>query len=424
MHFTLALAWHVACASTHAADASRRQPMAVPQVRCRSGVARERAFEGQGYVRRGELGSPTRTITWLCSLVVFIACVFTAATAHAIDDPTHKYRNLAPGLRWSGNTMSWYYAPAGQPAWTDANQMVTLIQQAMNAWSAQCGVQFSYLGTTPQQATVEDGASIIGWVATLQDHAGNTSWYMRAGYMTEADIQLNASANGSPVATYPIILHELGHAIGLDHSEVPTSVMAGPPASPAFSYATNLTPDDIAGCQALYGPAHNAVAASQVSAMACGTPPAGPIRYSACAPGMIGQMQEQQTFACNAGTWVDAGWRVVQNTCTAQASVVAADATAIEYYHPLLDHYFMTANPAEQATLATGGPDGQWRPTGVSFPVWKLAYPNLQPMCRFYGDPTIDPNTGKRRGPDSHFYTANPTECASVTTRFPVWIFE
>lgn len=285
----------------------------------------------------------------------------------------HKYRTLYAGLHWSGSTMTWYYAPGGEPAWADNAQMVTIIAQAMNVWSAQCGVQFSYVGSTPQQATVQDGASIIGWLPAMGSGA-NTSWYMRDGTMTEADIQLNASSNGSPAAVFPVLLHELGHAIGLDHSEVRDAVMAGPPASPAYSYATTLNPDDVAGCQAIYGPAKSA-------------PPM------------------QQIAAANPG-------------------VASSDAVALEYYHPLLDHYFMTANPAEQAALANGGPDGQWRATGSSFPVWKLAYPTLQPMCRFYGDWHIDPQTGKRKGPDSHFYTADPYECGSVAQRWPVWVFE
>ncbi|MDQ6618973.1 MAG: matrixin family metalloprotease [Pseudomonadota bacterium] len=354
--------------------------------------------------------------------MLYAVLLVVAGHARAAEDVNHKYRSLAPGLHWSGNTMSWYYAPAGEPAWASGTSAVTLIQQAMNVWSSRCGVQFSYLGTTPQQATVQDGASIIGWLPTMSN-AGNTSWYMRAGTMTEADVQLNASANGTAVATYPMILHELGHAIGLDHSEVAQSVMAGPPVSAAYSYATTLADDDIAGCQALYGPPASAPGATQVAA-SCGPQPSASSRVSACSAGMVGQIQEQEVFACTAGTWSSAGFRVVQNTCAAAPATVAADAVALEYYHPALDHYFMTADVAEQATLANGGFDGQWRATGVRFPVWKLAYPNMQPMCRFYGDPTIDPVTGKPRGPNSHFYTAIPAECASVPKKYPVWMFE
>ena len=35
-------------------------------------------------------------------------------------------------------------------------------------------------------------------------------------------------------------------------------------------------------------------------------------------------------------------------------------------------------------------------------------------VCRFYGAIDINPATGSRRGPNSHFYTSEPAECASV----------
>src|SRR5205085_9321592 len=126
-------------------------------------------------------------------------------------------------------------------------------------WSSQCGVQFSYVGLAAQKATVYDGASVIGWVPSFERLA-NTSWYVRAGLMAEADIQLNAGGLASPAATYPMVLHELGHAIGLDHSEVSGSVMAGPPAA-EYSYSATLAADDIAACQSLYGASTGPVAA-------------------------------------------------------------------------------------------------------------------------------------------------------------------
>src|SRR4051794_29969492 len=191
---------------------------------------------GRGVHRTSALGRPTCLIG---RALVAIVLTVTMTLARGADDEMHKYRFLSPGLHWSTATMTWYYAPAGQPSWANTTQMVALIQQAMNTWSSQCGVQFQFLGTTDVQATVQDGASIIGWLSDM-NYSGNTSWYMRSGLMTEADIQLNVKANGAPASTYPIILHELGHAIGLDHSEVHESVMAGPPASPAYSYATSL----------------------------------------------------------------------------------------------------------------------------------------------------------------------------------------
>jgi uncharacterized protein YraI len=45
-----------------------------------------------------------------------------------------------------------------------------------------------------------------------------------------------------------VLLHELGHAIGLDHSHDPNAVMYA-----EYSGPRSLTDDDIAGCQSLYG---------------------------------------------------------------------------------------------------------------------------------------------------------------------------
>ncbi len=332
---------------------------------------------------------PTRRKPRITAVVWATALALMTSSAHGAGDATPKYAQLASGARWAGNTMSWSYAPAEQPGWGDADRIAAVIQQAMGIWSAHCGIHFDYLGTTTRPATAEDGANVIGWLPQMAS-GGNTSWYTQNGVLDETDIQLNVSTNGSATAMLPLVLHELGHAIGLDHSTNADAVMAGPPATPAYSYATALSDDDIAGCQALYGPPMTPVAAQ--------TPP----------PPVPGGNGGTAAGTATGGT----------------GSLPAADARALEYYHPALDHYFMTADANEQASLANGGPDGQWRATGFSFPVWRSPLPGLEPMCRFYGDWRIDPQTGKRIGPDSHFYTANPQECADVPVRWPVWILE
>jgi hypothetical protein len=46
----------------------------------------------------------------------------------------------------------------------------------------------------------------------------------------------------------------------------------------------------------------------------------------------------------------------------------------------------------------------------------------VYPVCRFYGNPALNAQ-GKRIGPNSHFYTANPTECDTVA-KDSGWILE
>jgi hypothetical protein len=50
-----------------------------------------------------------------------------------------------------------------------------------------------------------------------------------------------------------MFLHELGHLLGLGHSDRPASILYANPYHPERGYMRNLKGDDIAGCVALYG---------------------------------------------------------------------------------------------------------------------------------------------------------------------------
>lgn len=99
-----------------------------------------------------------------------------------------------------------------------------------------------------------------------------------------------------------------------------------------------------------------------------------------------------------------------------------AEGTIVEYYHPVLDHYFMTSSPNEIAGLDSN-PLG-WERTGQTFGDWTPSnLPGAVHVCRFYGDPVI--------GPNSHFYTGEDFECqglinldAATRRGSPAWHLE
>ena len=93
---------------------------------------------------------------------------------------------------------------------------------------------------------------------------------------------------------------------------------------------------------------------------------------------------------------------------------IAAAATAVEYYNRALKHYFITAYPEEAVALDAGTIPG-WVRTGGEFTVWTDPAPDLAAVCRFFGTPGLGLNT--------HFYTADPAECAYVKT-LRAWTFE
>lgn len=110
---------------------------------------------------------------------------------------------------------------------------------------------------------------------------------------------------------------------------------------------------------------------------------------------------------------------------TSSFTVAATTATVQEFHHSDLNHYFITADPAEAQTLLDHTQPG-WTPTGQS---WK-AMPATAPVdgetaavCRFYG--SVAP------GPNSHFYTLFADECAalkalqqSTPASVPRWNYE
>lgn len=102
----------------------------------------------------------------------------------------------------------------------------------------------------------------------------------------------------------------------------------------------------------------------------------------------------------------------------AAASALAAE-PVIEFYNANLDHYFVTISVAEADGIDRGAAGPGWHRTARVFGAYADAHsapPDAVPVCRFYGNVA-------HGGPNSHFYTADPLECAAVQ-RDPGWLFE
>ena len=125
------------------------------------------------------------------------------------------------------------------------------------------------------------------------------------------------------------------------------------------------------------------------------------------------------------------GYRAVVGVPKAGEAVIPV----VEYYNAVLQHYFITAEPAEIANLDGGAFGGVWKRTGQTFNAWALAGrpADTVPVCRFFGTDQYRAD-GTRIGPNSHFYTADPAECAFVKTgyqsvaadgrSYPAWTYE
>lgn len=118
----------------------------------------------------------------------------------------------------------------------------------------------------------------------------------------------------------------------------------------------------------------------------------------------------------------DAGTKTAALGGTGIGSPFAA-ASVVEYYHSVLDNYFITADPVEQAAVDGGAAGAEWRRTGSVFKAGGSSQ-----VCRFYGNNNPNPATGTRYGPNSHFYTVDAAECNGLKAAYDAnaksWFFE
>ena len=374
---------------------------------------------------------------------------------------------------WSGRTVRWRYNDADRPTniVASSSAAVSRLQAAMGKWSAACNVQFVYDGSTTTAAslatTARDGVNVIAWGAL----SGNTTGITYAGAsgfngqtftIDEADMVLNYQFNPSLDST---LVHEVGHMLGLKHSNQESAVMSGPNAAPdvstSYTGLAALQADDVAGCVALYGASDAApgapTASASVSAVtfantAVGSSITGPavtltntgsaalvVNYAvvsgsdfllasttcsagaslspgaACTatarftPAATGTRSGTITFGHNA-TPATTSVALAGNGVAAQ-TILPATRAMVEYRYAPLDYYFITSRDADKATLdATSG----FARTGASFLVFAQAQGTLRPITRFYFDRIALGNT---RG--SHFYTLLFSDLQSLAQQNP-----
>ena len=119
---------------------------------------------------------------------------------------------------------------------------------------------------------------------------------------------------------------------------------------------------------------------------------------------------------CGAGM-LDAGAAV--GSAIPSGATPAGAAKVVEYYRADLDHYFISADPAEIAAL-DASVSGAFKRTGLYFYAYldpSAAPVGARPVCRFYAPLSVQI--------DSHYYSASADECLAVLLNWPgVWTLE
>ena len=121
------------------------------------------------------------------------------------------------------------------------------------------------------------------------------------------------------------------------------------------------------------------------------------------------------TNLCGTGL-LDAGL-AVSSTIPAETSPPPNAVAVVEYYRADLDHYFITSSTTEMASI-DNNPSSPFKRTGLFFYAYPDAIfspPGVQPVCRFYAAGVIN----------SHYYTANASECQFVQQHWAgTWFLE
>jgi hypothetical protein len=144
--------------------------------------------------------------------------------------------------------------------------------------------------------------------------------------------------------------------------------------------------------------------------------------------------ESQKVYASNGQLYLanQRGWFYCPNLIcdgqpTTDSGVVGAQiltSSVVEFYHDQLKHYFYTSDSAEIKSILNGDSGQGWTKTGHSFKAWlPKVNPVAKPVCRFYGDPIV--------GPNSHFFSVNSDECEKLDLQSQVssanvkkWNFE
>lgn len=218
--------------------------------------------------------SPSRGFIKSClSMVIATGTLLTVPVSFAVDPDIHtdRLKETWPALGISSTFGRWVdvidlgYDPTGAAAaYSDNDHFLVLLDQAARQWELVSGIRFNILATgdypndrnTGSQEA--DGIVSVKWQASSDGFSGRAgplfgSFDESIGHYAYGDgtveINTNSWQQKNDRNMVDMLVHELGHLIGLGHSDNPASVMYANP----YNSIPYPVADDIRAVQAMYG---------------------------------------------------------------------------------------------------------------------------------------------------------------------------
>jgi hypothetical protein len=221
-----------------------------------------------------------RSFTAIRVASLLVAVLLLAVPASAYLEFTVSIRGVPTVLTWKANPVRWFARDTSATG-VPASAFQATVAHAFGSWQAvpSASINFAFVGFTSASPFADDGLSVIGFQNEPSEDRtlGSTGFTIDTvtGAIIEADIFINSafpwstSDAGDPnrFDLESVVLHEIGHFLGLGHSALGETQLLGPDSRRVLASGSvmfpiafgrgntldrTLQPDDIAGISALY----------------------------------------------------------------------------------------------------------------------------------------------------------------------------
>jgi predicted Zn-dependent protease len=184
-------------------------------------------------------------------------------TFDLVPQTSASLSNYRPTVVWPKLHLTWSLAKPWEGL--DEGTQRTEIQRALDTWAAECPLTFSFVDSganitiTFESGDLGDGTRFDQFSGTDRNEMARAFF---PGTTRQGVIQLDATelwsveARNDQPHLYSILLHEIGHVLGVEHVSHPSAAMAADYTGPV----QGLTAADVQAIQRLYGSADGTVA--------------------------------------------------------------------------------------------------------------------------------------------------------------------